>query len=443
MPAAPTTRRALRPAAFTFLIALLLAASPACALDLKLWPLVDYRSDASGQRSLHLLGPLFAYESSADSEQVTLRPLFSFTRGPRIAHKELSVVYPLFVSRWRPESTEYRLFGLITYATENEPPPGEWDRRFTIFPFVFYRYSHVRGTRLSVLPFYADVDDFFGFQRVQMFLFPLYMRLEEALTTRTWVLFPFISWSGGTLGKGYRIWPLYGWNQEGETERYQYVLWPFYISREVHFTRPEREQQLVMFPFYSRTDSPTAQSRSYGFFTHSIDRKAKTDTWGFPWPLWMTQYELDTAKRTSLRLAPFYGNSRFGDLHSRFVMWPLYRWRTQELVDYRYTRSDLLWLLYRNIDELQPQTHHRRHVRALFPMLRSIADDDHEEMGTLALLDALFPRNPNIQQLYAPLWQLYTRERDADLPARWSVLWDLISSDGKQVRYPVYLDLTR
>lgn len=386
---------------------------------------------------------MFTYATSEGSAQVTLRPLFSYVYGPRVSQNHLAVLYPLFVSHWEPALTDYRLFGLITYTTEKELHPEESDRRFTIFPFVFYRHSPLRGGQLSVLPFYADVDDFFGYQRIQMLLFPLYLRLEEALTTRTWLPFPFVSWSGGTLGRGYRIWPLYGWNQDGEAARYTYVLWPFYVAREMHFTRPEREQQLVMFPFYSRTDSPTTRSRSYGFFTHTIDRKAGTETWGFPWPLWLAQHEVATGKRTSLRLAPFYGNSHFGELHSQFVMWPLYRWRTQDLEDYRYTRSDVFWLIYRDIDEAQPQTRHRRRARTLFPLFRSVADDDHEESGTLALLDALFPRNPDIQRLYAPLWQLYSRERDADRPPRWSMLWDLVSSDGTQVRYPVYLDLSR
>jgi hypothetical protein len=441
-PAAHCSARARKVAAGAFVAILLFPPALASGLDVKLWPLIDYHSDAEGHRTLQLLGPLFTYEGSPESEQITLRPLFSFTRGPRASRNQLSILYPLFVSHWEPTLTDYRLFGLITYTIDTEPHPDGWDRRFTIFPFVFYRYSHLRGARLSVLPFYADVDDFLGYQRIRMFLFPLYLRLEEALTTRTWLPFPFVSWSGGTLGSGYRIWPLYGWDQDGETDRYMYVLWPFYISREKHFTRPECEQQLIMFPFYSSIDSPTTYSRAYGLFTHSIDRKAGTETWGFPWPLWLTQYELNSGKRTALRLAPFYGDSHFGDLHSHFVMWPVYRWRSQDLEDYSYSRSDVFWLLYRNIDEAQPQTRHRRHVRTLFPLYRAVADDDHEEMGTLALLDALFPRNANIQQLYAPLWQLYTRERDADLPPRWSMLWDLISSDGKRVRYPVYLDLS-
>jgi len=426
-----------------FLAAATLLPGPVHAFDLKLWPLIDYHSDTDGHRELNLLGPLLSYRSGDEDTEFTLRPLFSYTHSSHRSQHQLSVLYPLFVSRWGAALNDFRLFGLITYTIETAPQPEEWDRRFTIFPFVFYRYSHVRGARLSVLPFYADVDDIFGYQRFQMFLFPLYLRLEEALETHTWLPFPFVSWAGGKLGQGFRIWPLYGWNQDGETERYRYILWPFYISREIHFTRPEREQQLVLFPFYFSIDSPTTRSRAYGLLTHTIDRKAGTEAWGFPWPLWLAQYDLTSHKRTSLRLAPFYGDSQFANLHSRFLLWPLYRWRTQETDDYVYSRSDVLWVVYRNIDEEQPQTRHRRHVRALFPLFREVADDDHEHMGTLALLDALFPRNPDIERLYVPLWNVYSRERDADLPSRWSVLWDLVSSDGKQVRYPVYLDFSR
>jgi hypothetical protein len=76
----------------------------------------------------------------------------------------------------------------------------------------------------------------------------------------------------------------------------------------------------------------------------------------------------------------------------------------------------------------------------LFPLYRDQADDQDGDFSTLALLDALYPRNPVIKRLYAPLWQLYSRERRGEQAPRWSLLWDLISSDGKQLRYPVYWD---
>jgi len=88
-----------------------------------------------------------------------------------------------------------------------------------------------------------------------------------------------------------------------------------------------------------------------------------------------------------------------------------------------------------------PDANQQRSLRTLFPLFRASDDDGAEEFSTLALLDALVPRNPTVATLYAPLWQVYTRRQDRDLPARWSLLWDLVSSDGTHLRYPLYLDL--
>ncbi len=429
-----------------YLLALCLAlcciATPALAIDVKLWPLIDYHHDESGT-SLHLLGPLFAYETGDGASTLTVRPLFSYTRGPRAHDNELALLYPIVVSRWDSEQTEWRFFGLISYTTEPARHPDEWDERFTAFPFVFYRYSRTRGTSLSVLPFYADVHDFFGYERVRMIAFPLYLDLQEPLSEHTWMPFPFVSWAGGTLGRGWRVFPFYGWNQDGETNRFMYVMWPFYISDERHFTRPEREARLILFPFYASIESLTLHSRAFGLLTHTIDDTKHTDTWGFPWPFWLSQRDLQTGERTGLRLAPFYEDTHFGDLHSHFVLWPLFRWSTQEVDDYRHTRSDVLLVMYRNIEDTQLTRQHHRHLRTLFPFFRASETDDASEFSTLATFDALFPRNPTIRQLYAPLWQLYTRSQDGAQPARWSLLWDLVSSDGTRVRYPVQLDLSR
>lgn len=420
--------------------ALLVLATPAHGLDFKLWPLIDYHSNAAGERTLHLLGPLFSYETGPQRWELTLRPVFSLTRSRGRAKNELSILYPVFVSRWQPAYSDHRLLGLINYRSETRADGPA--RRFTIFPLVFYRHDETQGTALFVFPFYADMGNFFGYERVTMFAFPVYLHLQEPLRERTWVLFPFVSWSGGTLGQGYRIWPFYGWDQNGEADRFTYVMWPFYIERERHFTRPERERQLIVAPFYASLDSSTTRSRAYGLLTHTIDREAGSETWGFPWPLCLSRRDLATGQRTALRIVPFYEDSRIGDRHTRFVMWPFYRWYTQEVDAYRYTRSDVLWVLYRNIEQVQLQYHHRERLRTLFPAFRAQASDDHRELSTLALLDALFPHNPTIRRVYAPLWQLYAEERDGDGPRRWSLLWDLVSSDGTQVRYPLYFNFS-
>jgi len=416
--------------------------APAQALDFKLWPLIDYHSEP-GQRRLHVLGPIFSYETGPEQSALALRPLFALTRQQHGERRDFSLLYPLFVSHRDAEGRDDRVL-LIRYRSENAARPDQWDRRFTIYPFVFYRYSHTLGTSLSVLPFYVNLRDFLGYERVRMILFPLFLRLEEPLLNRTWLPFPFVEWTGGTLGRGFRIFPVYGWEQEGETNRFEYIMWPFYVQQERHFTRPERERRLIFAPFYSRIDSPTQESRAYvgPFITHTIDRTANTETRGFPWPLWMSQYNLTTGERTGLRLAPFYEDMRSGNLHDHFVLWPLYRWKEQETDAYRYTRSDVMLMVYRNIHEQQPDYRRERWLRTLVPLYRYSAENESSEWSAPALFDAVFPRNPMIKLEYAPLWQLYTRQQDGTQPARWSLLWDLVSFDGTRVRYPVDVDFS-
>lgn len=418
-------------------------ASPAVATEIKLWPLFKYQSAASGERRLDLLGPLFTYETGPERYELSLRPLFSLTHGPRVDERQFTILYPVWISRWDQEQSKHSLLILVNYRSEPARRPDQPDRRFTIFPLVFYRSSRTLGSSLSVLPFYANVRDFLGYERVQMLLFPFYLRLQEPLVARTWMPFPFYGRTTGTLGRGVRVWPFYGWEQVGEESRFQYIMWPFYITQERYFSRPERERRLVVVPFYSHTESPKVESRSYvgPFFTHTIDHVQHTDTWGFPWPLWVSQRDTNTGERTSLRLTPFYENTRAGTVHRHFILWPVYRWLTQDADSYHYRRSDAMLVLYRNIREEQPQYHHTRELHTLFPLYRAEAEDDDREFSSLGLLDALYPRNPTIEQLYGPLWQVYTRRQHGDQPPRWSVLWDLISSEGGQIRYPVHLDL--
>jgi len=426
-------------AAAALLLCLLRATAD--ATDVQLWPLFRYHSDASGQRSVRLLGPLLQYESGPMTREFTFRPLFSYSSNPATGEGEFDLLYPIWISRWKADETKHSLVGLISFRAQSTRRPDEWEQRFTIFPLVFYRHSRVLGTEFAILPFYANLRDFFGYQRFRTVAFPFYLRLEQPLVQRTWFPFPFLERTGGTLGRGFRVWPMYGWEEQGEEKRFTYVLWPFYISSERHFTRPEREHTLVSFPLFSRIDAPGVRSRSVlgPFFTHTVDQNAHTETWGFPWPLWVSQRNLETGKRTSLRLAPFYGNSHLGAVQRGFVLWPAYRWQRQEDDSYQYHRRDVLLVLGRTIDELQPRYHHERHLRTMFPLLRATGEDRDIHVSTLSVLDALFPYNRAIARLYAPLWQLYSADRNGNHPARWSLLWDLVSSDGERTRYPVYL----
>src|SRR5262249_56429821 len=64
---------------------------------------------------------------------------------------------------------------------------------FTFFPFVFYRSDPEHGRHLGVLPFYLDLTDLFGYERVRTVLFPAYLELDEPRVERRFLPFPLLS----------------------------------------------------------------------------------------------------------------------------------------------------------------------------------------------------------------------------------------------------------
>jgi len=417
--------------------------APAHAIEIKIWPLFDYRHDAAEDRTvLNLLGPLVSYESGPDHTLFALRPLVLWKSDPGPFGRQLAVLYPLSIFRWDEQESMATIFGLISSQSRDgvDEEQEHWDHRFTVFPLIFYRSSEERGAWLSVLPFYANLENVFGYSRIKMILFPFYLRLEEPLGTRTWAPFPFVSWSSGPLSRGWRFWPFYGWQDSGGEERFWYILWPFYI----HYERPiDDEVDNTYAFFYSSIDSPRLRSRAYfTLFFHATDTASETDSWGFPWPLWLYQTRGPEHERTALRLVPFYGDQQRGNFHTRFYLWPLYRIRTVEDRDYFWERRDFMLTIGQSIEEEQFAYNWHRNLSTFFPLWHDAEDTAGRRFSTLALLDALIPKNEIIALLQAPLWQVYTSRVEGTGPTHWSLLWDLISSDGKRLRYPIAFDFS-
>jgi hypothetical protein len=417
---------------------LVLVPAPATARALKLWPLVEYETDpAAGTLSVRLLGPLVEYRSDPDSLRLAVRPFFSI-RQARAGHDdEVRVFYPLLTSRWQTrEQVTTGLAGLVTYRTTTADGKTLTSQRLRAFPFYFYDWEPARGSTASVVPVYADLEDFFGFERVQMVLFPGYLRLRQPLVDRRYLFFPLLGDVGGTLGSGFRVWPFYGRKTLGATYDSGFVLWPFYIW-DARTAGGETEHRLISFPLYSRVSGPERESTAYGtlLYTHTVNHAAQEESWGFPWPLWVYQKSTATETPETLRLFPFYQRRHQGDLDARFVLWPLYRTRSFSDDEFRYERSDGLLVLYRDEVRAHRPSDTSARLRTLFPAYRSERIDDRSEGGAPAVLDALFPRNAAIRELYAPLWQMYTWDGPVEEP-RWSVAWGAFTHANDVTTYP-------
>jgi hypothetical protein len=403
----------------TVACALVLGVGPAPARELKLWPLFDYTSDAAtGAQSLKVLGPLIEYERDAQYRRIAVRPFFSI-RQARAGHDdEVRVLYPLMTSTWGPEEQTTRaLGGLVTYRTSTTSDGTTLTgQHLRALPVYFYDWDGEHGTRISLVPLYADIENLAGYARVQMILFPGYLRLERPRYDRRYWFYPFYSRVGGPGGSGYDVWPLYGRTAIDDTYQGGFVLWPFYVW-DAYQHGGETERRVTSFPFYSRVDGPHRTSSAYGaiFYVHTLDRAAEVESFGLPWPLWEYQRQTTTGAALSVRLLPFY--------------------EMRQNATRTYRRTDGLLVLFHDERETDPATGTAAHVRALFPAVVDEGDATWDRGGSPALLDAMLPHETAVRELYAPLWRVYAWDGPVDAP-RISLAWGAVTRERGTTTYP-------
>jgi hypothetical protein len=416
-------------------LSILLACGSAFAFELRAWPLLEIHRTET-ESSGRILGPILEWHRSASTRSFAFRPFFETSQSSADATVRGSLLYPL--ATWQSSSDELwvRFLGLGSYLWRARPTRDQpYTREFRFFPIIFYHSGPDTAASLSVVPLYGNLEHFFGYERVQMLLFPLYLRVEQPLYERTWLPFPFFSRVGGRSGEGVRLWPIYGHTVLGSDYESRYVAWPFYIRAVEHPGRADETVTRISWPLFSSLDGPRVHSRSYGFllilplYTHTIDLVSDTETEGFPWPAWVRQTDLKTGRRLSLRLLPFYGERATPTMESAFYLWPLYRRRTGLGSLAGFDRRDVLFFLYR--DQTEGEGQNRLETHALVPLWISRVPGDSQ---ALTLLDGILPKNEALQRAYAPLYRLYgTNGRHSDL------LWGMWSWGDGNVRPPWYL----
>jgi hypothetical protein len=441
-----SSRRSSRLLASAAVAGALLLPGPVGAFDVKLWPLFRYVHDpVTDDLRWSALGPVIEFSRTADARDLRIRPVLWLhqKRGPSRDDRS-DILFPLAATRWTDEYQSFR-FLLFTYrattprASATSPPAAT---RFTLFPFVFYRETPDGGRHLSVLPFYLDLPDVFGYEEVKAVMFPAYVRLTEARVERRFYGFPFVSTVGGADGHGFRFWPFFGTKEIAGRERTRYVLWPFHLRSERLVPGYGWETRRIDFPVFASIDGPTRHSRGYGIFAHvhTVDERLGTESTGAPWPFVFRERRLGEESYRTWRVAPFYGRSDRDGISSRFYAWPAYRTRDQDEGDFHYRHRDALLVLWRSQEQWNEASRHHESVLTLFPVLR-LEEADGRHFGQVpALADSLMPRNRGVLAMWAPVYGLVRWDSERDGERDWSVLWGLVARERGQMLGPWHLD---
>src|SRR5262249_28517877 len=300
-----------------------LAGRSSHAFELRLWPLAEIERHGEETRA-RFLGPLIEWQRAGDERFFAIRPLFAVSRSAGATSRG-ELLYPLASWKQSADETSVRFLGLGSYLRRDSPQAERpYTRELTIFPFVFYHSAPAVGASLSLIPLYANLENFFGYERVQMLLFPLFLKLYEPLYERTWLPFPFFSRVGGRAGAGLRLWPLWGHTVLGADYESRYVGWPFYIRAVAHPGRADQVTTRIACPFFASIDGPPIHSRSYAFlvtlplYTKTVDLESDPETTGFPWPFWTVERDRKTGERLTLRIPPLYQDRRSATMESVF-----------------------------------------------------------------------------------------------------------------------------
>ena len=426
---------------------LLTLARPASALDVKLWPLFRYAHDeANDVVRWSAFGPILEFTRTPEARDLRIRPLL-WLRQQRGGERDdqADILFPLISTRWQNGYQTFR-FLLFTYSNRPAPKPETraptWATRFELFPFVFYRSSPALGTYFGVLPFYLDMPDFYGFERVRVVLFPAYLRLTEPRLERRFFPFPFVSTVGGPAGRGFRLWPVYGRKETLGTERTSYILWPFHIRRERLVPGYGWERTRVDFPFVAAIDGAGRRSRFYGIFlyTHTVDERQAYEGIGSPFPFVYRERALGETAYRIWRFAPFYGRADRPPVSSRFYAWPAYRVRRQDVEDFHYERDDAMLVLWRRQRQSNETSGHRERLSTLFPVRRSVEVDGRPSGQMPALFDSVLPKNRGVLALWAPLYGLYRWDTEPDGARVWNVAWGLVARERDRLVGPWHLE---
>lgn len=423
-------------------------------MDVKLWPFFRYaRDDRLDVMRWTALGPFLEFKRTPEMREFYVRPLLHLVQRRGTLHDDRAdILYPLAASRWQEEYQSFRLL-LFNYrkvpppdapATPGEVPPAkEWRTRSSLFPFFFFRRSPERGVQLSVLPFYLDLDDVLGYQRMKAVMFPAYLRLDEPRLERRWYGFPFVSTVGGADGSGFRVWPFYGHTEIAARERSRYVLWPFHIRTERFVPDWGWEERRINFPVFGSISGAGREARAWGVIahTHTVDQRRGIESTGAPWPLVVRQRRLGEDDYRIWRFFPFYGRSDTDGISSRFWAWPAYRRRTQDQDGFHYQRQDVGLVLWRRqqVDSELSGRHQR--LLTLFPGLRREQEDGRYFGQTPALADSLMPKNRGVLAMWAPLYGLFRWDTRPDGERDWNAAWGLVARENGRLFGPWHFDL--
>lgn len=370
--------------ASALLLSLLTSSCALVPAELNLFPLYRHRLDRENALlELDVLWPLVHWERTrTGGSDFRIRPLYR--RVAEAEWTEHQFLWPLGRVRVDARETRSRLLPLWWHVTR-ENDRGQTETDWTVALLAWGGSTDGEHTHLALLPFYADVPGFLGYDRFVTHLFPLHVHLERGDSRAEILLWPLIGWGGdGERRSWHRFLPFYSVNVDRERFERYHVLWPFVHWGTENLGGDDPVRQFAFFPFFGRRVSE------------------RTDAWTVAWPLLQ---KLAVEDRLYQLDAP----------------WPIFRRRVEETTA---GRIDQWWVMPFVARTVAPR---QRSWVWLWPLVWSRHFEDPEGTQDQLWVLPFFwsvrrEREDGTRDAFWKVWPLWHHDRRHDGNADWSVL---------------------
>ncbi len=291
--------------------------------------LTSFGPDLHGNDTARGLGPIYEHsERGGTNRFMAIRPFFTYGNEVRTGKEVLDVLWPLAHYSWWFNETNWRFFTAFYHDPDTADPASAY--RFWLLPLVAMGRSKAGEDYGALFPLGGRIDDWFGRDRVEFALFPLYWHSELNDLRTDHYLWPFISRTTGNDVYRFRVFPFYARSEQKGVGEHRSILWPFWST--ARYDRPgARGSGFMLFPIYGHAKTECSETWMFipPFFRHTTG-KIGTET-VYLWPFIQTQKTKDQEK---VYVWPLYGRRTNQHENRRFWLWPFFWNRTEAKKDY-------------------------------------------------------------------------------------------------------------
>ncbi|MCY2958715.1 MAG: hypothetical protein NTY35_00985 [Planctomycetota bacterium] len=393
-----------------------LLALAGCAVDgteRNLAPLWSEHSMAGGGVEVEALGGAIRTRTprrGAAFSQVAARPLMIRDRSREEVVDHF--LTPFGYATYRQEETVWQLLPITRYDRRTaEDGTIEWT--LLTLPGIYWSKRADGRTLRGWFPFAGVMEQFLSYDRLEWVLFPLWMRTDRAGRITNHFLWPIFSWTNGTGGPSWRVWPLVGNSiYEGKYERW-FLLWPFFLWQRNNLQLPPaaHETMWMVFPFYGRATAGDYSSNTvlWPFFGWASNESNGYYAVDAPWPLVRILRDPEQAQERT-RAWPVYSEYSGDGLESTWWGWPFLNDRREVYEDAEKNATNIVPFI-QNWERRDAQGNVEAYSK-VWPFFQLERRNDDELHTAFPALNPLW-RTPDIDAMYAWIWELYTRDRKA------------------------------